>query len=427
MPALQTISVAVESAFGSPSATSPVPDVSGLTFVSGEFERADAVYDGQETPSVDLEVTRSSVGRQPPEPVTVNVSGSPQPGRKIDSITLSAPIRGIGAAAAFATYNTIPIMRCLNTLLGYSEAAADLDYVLGGTDGNNFEPQVAARMESGRLFQFVENGRVEYSRVTEISSGGGNDLTCSPALSFTPGAADVARLCAVMGPTLGTNLTLGNSVAIRFDMLSHRMVAVGCRCRRVNLELRDGLVYVTVEMVPALIIDDDGSASMTDPTVADGTVATFLGSYFVYSDVLSGTAPEALARNVLNVGSWSLDIVGTWQQQGGSANQVGLSALDLADIEATLTIERTELNSTLRTDFINSRRRNILIGCGRQGVGNGFCISIPAAHLVNDSLPQEGEGGINQQRMTWRAGQYDGDTVGTSALANGDFSLGFVR
>jgi len=428
MPALQTISVAEESAFGSPSATSPVPDVSGLTFTSGEFERAEGTYDGQETPNVDLELTRSSVGRLPPEPVTVNVSGTPQPGRKIDALTLTAPVRGIGAATTFSAYNQIPIMRCLNTLLGFSDAGADTDTVVGGTDANNFEPTIAANMLAGRPFQWTENGRVEYSVVTEASSGGGNDLTCSPALSGTPNVADVMRLAAVLGPSLGTNLSLGSSVAIRFDMLAHRYIAVGCRCRRATFEPRDGLVYVTVEMVPALIIDDDGSASMTDPSVADGTVATFLGSYFVYSDAIgNATAPYALGRNVLNVGSWSLEIVGTWQQQGGSANQMGLSALELADIEATLTVERTELNSTIRTDFINSRRRNILIGCGRQGEGMGFCISIPAAHLTNDSLPQEGENGINQQRMTWRAGQYGGDTAGTSQTANLDFVLGFVR
>ena len=428
MPALETVAVAVESSYGSPAATSPVPDVSGLTFVSGEFIRAEAVYDGQETPNVDLELTRSSVGRLPPEPVTVNVAGSPQPGRKIDAITLEAPIRGIGAASAFATYDLIPIMRCLNTALGFSDAGADTDIVVGGTDANNFEPTTAANMAAGRLFQWTENGRVEYSAVTEISSGSGNDLTCSPALSGTPGAGDVMRLCAMFGPTLGTNLSLGASVAIRFDMLSHRFIAVGCRCRRAAFELRDGLVYVTVEMVPGLIIDDDGSASMVDPTVADGTVATFLGSYFVYSDAIgTATAPYALGRNVLNVGSWSLEIAFEWQRQGGSRNQIGLSALELADVEATLSIERAELDSTLRTDFINSRKRNIMVGCGRQGVGNGFCVSLGAAHLVNDSLPQEGENGINQQRATWRAGQYSGDTPGTSQTANLDLAIGFVR
>jgi len=167
---------------------------------------------------------------------------------------------------------------------------------------------------------------------------------------------------------------------------------------------------------------------MVDPTVADGTVATFLGSYFVYSDAIgTATAPYALGRNVLNVGSWSLEIAFEWQRQGGSRNQIGLSALELADVEATLSIERAELDSTLRTDFINSRKRNIMVGCGRQGVGNGFCVSLGAAHLVNDSLPQEGENGINQQRATWRAGQYSGDTPGTSQTANLDLAIGFVR
>jgi hypothetical protein len=425
VPNIGSIAVAAESSFGSLAAATGIPDSTGLSFTSLECDKAGVTYDGQEFPNVDdWNYVRSGAGQQPPIPVTINSSGSPVR-RRTGTFTIRAPMRMIGSATTYGAYGLMPLVQVLNSGLALSSAAATTDDVSVAIDANSWTPTTVGNLPEGAMVQWTENNRVEYSAVTDNAS----DVTISPAFSGTPQAADTIRLADVLYPVVGTSGSTGNSVAIRFDAQSHRFIAFGCRLESVTFELEQvaggALVFANMTIRAAHITDDDGNASVSNPSLADGSVATFLQSYFVYSDAISGSAPYSLARNTLDLDSWSCTITNTWQAQGASSSILGVSGYDISD--QTITLEATgAVDATLRSDFQNERTRQIVVGCGRQGVGNGFAIQIAAAALTADSVPVEGAEGLFRQSYNWRGAPYAGDTAG-SLPANTVFRIGLFN
>jgi len=259
-----------------------------------------------------------------------------------------------------------------------------------------------------------------------------SDITVSPAFSGAPQIGDTIRVCDVLYPMVGTAAATGSSCAIMFDTQNTRFVAFGCRLESVTFELEGVagggyLVFASMTLRAAHIADDDGSASVENPTVADGGVATFLGAYAVYSDAVgAASAPYALARNSIDLDSWSCTVQNTWQAQGASSSILGISGYDISD--QTIVVEaQGALTAALRDDFARERKRQVMIGCGRQGVGNGFAIQLASAALEVDSMPTEGSEGLMRQSFRWRGHPYAGDTGGSSVPANTVFRIGLCN
>jgi len=426
VPNIGSIAVAAESSFGSLAASTGIPDVSGLTFVSMECDKAAISYDGQTFPAVDdWNYVRSGAGQLAPIPVTINNAGSPVR-RRTGTFTIRAPMRMIGAASAYASYAAMPLVRILRSGLGFAAAAAATDDVTAQDSVNVWTPTTAGNLPEGTMVEWVNNNRCEYSAVTDNAS----DITVSPAFSAAPDVYDVIRLADVLYPVVGTTASVGDSVAIRFDSQNTRFVAVGCRLESVTFELEGDvggyLVFANMTIRAAHILDDDGNASVEDPTLADGDVATFLQSYFVYSDAASGAAPYALARNTIDLDTWTCTIQNTWQAQGASSSILGVSEFDISD--QTITVEaQGALTSAVRSDFENERYRQIVIGCGRSGAGNGFAIQLARAAFSVDSKPVEGSEGLFRQSFTWRGAPYSGDTAAAAVPANTVFRVGLFN
>lgn len=426
MPNIASVAVAAESSFGSLAAATGIPDSSGLTFTSLECDKAAVTYDGQTFPNVDdWNYVRSGAGQLAPIPVTINNSGSPVR-RRTGTFTIRAPMRMNGAASTFANYAAMPLTRLLRSGLGFAAAGATTDDVTVQDSVNVWTPTTAANLPEGTMVEWVNNNRCEYSAVTDNAS----DITVSPAFSAAPDAADVIRLADVLFPVVGTSATVGDSVAIRFDSQNTRFIAFGCRLESVTFELEGEtggfIVFANMTIRAAHISDDDGNAAVEDPTLADGDVATFLQSYFVYSDAAGGAAPYALGRNTIDIDTWTCTIQNTWQAQGASSSILGVSEFDISD--QTITVEaQGALTSAVRSDFENERYRQVVIGCGRSGTGNGFAIQLARAACSVDSKPVEGSEGLFRQSFTWRGAPYSGDTAAAGVPANTVFRIGLFN
>jgi len=426
VPNIASVAVAAESSFGSLAAATGIPDSSGLTFTSLECDKAAVTYDGQTFPNVDdWNYVRSGAGQLAPIPVTINNAGSPVR-RRTGTFTIRAPMRMNGAASTFANYAAMPLTRLLRSGLGFAAAGATTDDVTVQDSVNVWTPTTAANLPEGTMVEWVNNNRCEYSAVTDNAS----DITVSPAFSAAPDAYDVIRLADVLYPVVGTSASVGDSVAIRFDSQNTRFIAFGCRLESVTFELEGEtggfIVFANMTIRAAHISDDDGNAAVEDPTLADGDVATFLQSYFVYSDAAGGAAPYALGRNTIDIDTWTCTIQNTWQAQGASSSILGVSEFDISD--QTITVEaQGALTSAVRSDFENERYRQIVIGCGRSGTGNGFAIQLARAAFSVDSKPVEGAEGLFRQSFTWRGAPYSGDTAAAGVPANTVFRIGLFN
>ena len=75
---------------------------------------------------------------------------------------------------------------------------------------------------------------------------------------------------------------------------------------------------------------------------------------------------------------------------------------------------RWTANTTISNDFRDAVVRDLLIGTGPVGDGQGMAINVPGAYLTVDPLIRKIDGEIVQQSLTYAASRFGGD-AGTGA------------
>ena len=421
----RSLSVAVESAFGSLSASTGLPDNSGLTYTSIPCERDPIVVYGDPVVSERNDARDGSYGL-PPEPDTVWSSGA-RVQRRTGQISLRLDLTTIGSAAN--NYDSNYLGYLLGAGLLTAKHSVSLDPVSSVSDVNTFTPTTTSTNYAvGAILGAELNGRAEYSAVTDNDVSG--DVTVSPAFSAGFTGTPTMRLMQTWFP--GSRSVLGDrthSLSFRVDGVNFRSYAYGCVLESLALSLDNGRVMADLTYQAALIQDDHGNAAgPIEPTYNSGAPAFFRGSYVVVSDaaptsLTNATTGDTLGRVALDVEDFSFTITNTLTPMGHSNSLLAMSDMEISDVDVELSLTLSTANSSLNSDFFNRQLRQVLVGMGPIGDGLGAAVMIPAVYLTGDASKYEvGGNDIVRQQLTYKASRFGGD-VSESGAGNSPVRL----
>ena len=418
---IQSLQVAVESVFGSIAATTGQPDISGLTFAALEYDRADG-YSGQATQVNPRNDARVEAYVLPAEPVTI-FSGANRVARRQGEMSVRFPLRTIGSASTYATYALMPMGKLFNSCLGaFTPAASSVtadsnvsatEFNAAGGTGGNLLDGVLFKADNPNL----NNAVAEFSAITQRST---DALKHSPAVSSDWITTDVVRTCQMYYAALG-GFSVMPTVALRFDASGRRWEAAGCRLSSLTISPSDYEVMCDATIRMPYIVDADGSTDPVDPTRADGQIAHALGAESIYSAAIGTTTPAELARTAYDASAWSVTFTPVLAAVGSTNDIIGIADLEVTDWAAEVSVTTTPsegtVDSDLRDMLLNQQQRQLLLGCGPVGTGNGAAILIPAATALTDGLMSEGDDVREVMNLQFGAGQWSLDS---SATAPGD-------
>ena len=414
----RSLSVAVESSFGSLSSSTGLPDVSGLTYVSIPCERDPILIYGDVVVSERNDARDGSFGIAP-EPDTVWSAGA-RVRRRTGQVQLRVDLTTIGTAADTYASNYLGYLLGAGFLTNVSTMKSDALSAI--TNVNTFTPTTTSTNYSiGGLIGASLNGRAEYSAVTDNDLSG--DVTVSPAFSSAFTGTPTVRGMQTWFP--GSRTLTGDrthSLTFRVDGVGFRSFAYGCVLESVALSLDNGRVMADFTYQAALIQDDHGNAvGPIEPTYNSGAPASFRGSYVVVSSTAPQTAGTAttgdtLARTALDVEDFSLTITNTLTPVGHSNSILAMKDMEISDVAVELSLTVSDPNTTINSDFFNRTSRQVLVGCGPIGDGLGAAFMLPAAYLTADPSKYDVSGNdITRQTLTYAAGRFAGDVSNSGA------------
>jgi hypothetical protein len=87
-----------------------------------------------------------------------------------------------------------------------------------------------------------------------------------------------------------------------------------------------------------------------------------------------------------------------------------MSNMDISDVAVELSLTLSSPNTTIANDYFNRTVRQVLVGTGPQGDGQGCAIMLPAAMLTGDPSAYDVSGNdIVRQQLTYQQSRYAGD------------------
>jgi hypothetical protein len=415
----RSLSIAVESSFGSLSASTGLPSNSGLTYISIPCERDPIVIAGEPVAS-ERNDARDGSYFVPPEPDTVYSSGS-RVRRRTGQIVCRVDLTTIGTAGASYASNY------LGLLLGagfQTKIPSVLTDSVTAVDANTYTPSSApAIADIGTLISTTINGRAEYSAITD-NEDAASKVTISPALSTATYDA-VRGMQTWYTPSRSNTGSYDNSVAFRIDGVNFRTEAFGCVMESMNISLDSGRLMAEFTFQCAYITDDHSSATgPVEPAYNTGAAPLFRGSYVVLSStspssLTNATAGDKLGRTAVDCEDFSLTYTNTLTPLGRSNSILAMSNMDISDVSVELSLTLSTVNTAIADDYFNRTVRQVLVGTGPQGDGQGCAIMLPAAQLTTDPSAYDVSGNdIVRQQLTYQQSRYAGDFSTESYEAN---------
>jgi len=410
----RSLSVAIESGFGSLSTTTNLPDNSGYTYVSIPCERDPILIYGDIVASERNDAKDGSY-LVPPEPDTV-WSGGNRVRRRTGQVNLRVDLTTIGSSPSNYNTNYLGMLLgagFLTQVNGVASVAAS-----GVTDVNNFAASGYAATDIGTLISSIVNGAVEYSAITEVD---GTDISVSPAFSagFTASTPSLRGTQTWYPGSRTQTGTRTNSLTFRVDGVNFRSYAYGCVLESLAISLDNGRLMADFTYQSALIQDDHGNAvGPIEPTYNTGAPPFFRNSYVVISggspsSLTNATSADELSRIAVDCEDFSLTVTNTLTPLGHSESILAMSDMEITDLNVELTLTLSTVNTTIANDYFNRTVRQVLVGTGPSADGEGCAIMIPAAQLANDPSKYDVSGNdIVRQTLTYNQSRYAGDVNG---------------
>ena len=416
----RSLSVAIETVYGSLSTVNNLPDNSGLAYASIPCERDPILIYGDVVAS-ERNDARDGSYFLPPEPDTV-WSGGSRVRRRTGQVSLRVDLSTIGSSAANYNANYLGMLLgagFLTQLNGVASVTAS-----SVTDVNNFVGAGYAATDVGTLISSIIKGAVEYSAITEVD---GTDISVSPAFSaqFT-GTPDIRGTQTWYPGSRDLTGTRTHSLSFRVDGVNFRSYAYGCVLESLSISLDNGRLMADFNYQAALIQDDHGNAvGPFEPTYNAGAPAFFRNSYVVISSTSpnstsNATTANTLGRTSLDCEDFSLTVTNTLTPLGTSQSILAMSGMEITDFDVELTLTLSTVNTSINQDYFNRTVRQVLIGTGPQADGEGCAIMIPAAQLSNDPSQYDVSGNdIVRQTLTYKQTRYAGDVNSGAAYETG--------
>ena len=415
----RSLSIAVESSFGSLDASTGLPSTSGLTFISIPCERDPIIIAGEPVAS-ERNDARDGSYFVPPEPDTV-YSGGSRVRRRTGQVVCRVDLTTIGTAADTYASNY------LGLLLGAgfkTKIPSVLTDSVTAVDANSYTPSSApAIADIGTLISTTLNGRAEYSAITDNDTGAG-DVSISPALSASSYTA-VRGLQTWYTPSRTNTGDYESSVSFKIEGVNFLSYAYGCVMESLNITLDNGRLMAEFTFQAAYITDDHASATgPVEPSYNTGAAPLFRGAYVVVSSsapssLTNATSGDKLGRTALDCEDFSLTYTNTLTPMGHSNSILAMSDMEISDVQVELSLTLSTVNTTIANDFFNRTVRQVLVGTGPQGTGQGCAIMLPAAMLTSDPSVYDVSGNdIVRQQLNYVQSRYAGDFSTTAYEAN---------
>ena len=421
----RSLSVAVESSFGSLSSSTGLPDNSALTYVSIPCERDPIVIAGEPVASERLDA-RDGNYLIPPEPDTVFSSGS-RVRRRTGQVVCRVDLTTVGTSANNYTTNYLGMLLGAGLKTRIPSVTSDTATV---TNVNSYTPSAGPNNDDvGTILGADLNGRAEYSAITDDTASG--LVTVSPAFSsaFT-GSKTVRHLQTWYVPGRNATGTREHSLSFKVDGGTFRSYAYGCVLESLSITLDNGRLMGEFTYQAALIQDDHASAAgPVEPTYNAGSPPFFRGAYVVASSasptsLTNATTGDTLGRMTLDAEDFSLTLTNTLTPMGHSNSILAMSDMEISDVVVELTLSLSTVNTTINDDYFNRALRQIIVGTGPVGDGLGCAIMLPAAQLAVDPSAFDVSGNdIVRQQLTYNQSRFGGDVSGSNAT-NSPFRLG---
>lgn len=416
----RSISVATESTFGSIDASSGLPANGALSFISLPCEKDPIVIYG------DIIVNERSEARDgphglPPEPDTVYSAGS-RVQRRTGQVQITMDFTTVGSVAN--TYASTGLGMLLNAGFLTSLPLFTSADTVTGDDVNFFTPTTTnTNYKIGGLVGSIIAGRCEYAGITSNNRGGAGKIGVSPAFSDEP--STIYPMQTWYTPTLTSSGQVTSSLCFRIDGVNFRTYAYGCKLVSLNISVTNGRLLGQFTFQSALIQDDHANASgPIEPVVLSGATQHFRNAYAVVSSPVTysrtnvvGTTGEELDRIALDAEGFTFNIVNTLTPKGFSNNILTMSDMEVTNLDVECSLTLSSVKTDLIDDFKNRVVRQVLIGTGPIGNGQGMALLIPAGYLTVDPNKYDVSGEIVKQTLTYKQTRFGGD-VGTTQPAN---------
>lgn len=416
----RSISVSTESSFGSIDGTTGLPSPSGLTFLSLPCEKDPIVVYGDPVVNERTEARDGPHGL-PPEPDTVWSAGS-RVQRRTGQVQVTIDFTTIGADAN--TYAGTGLGKLLNAgFLTSLPLFTSADSVTGD-DVNYFTPTTTnTNYKIGGLVGSIINGRCEYSAVTSNNRASAGKIGVSPAFSDEPSTIYPMQTWHV--PTSTSSGQVTSSLCFRVDGVNFRTYAYGCKLVSLSISVNNGRLMGAFTFQAALIQDDHANATgPVEPLVLGGATQHFRNAYAVVSSPvtysrtnISGSTGEELDRIALDAETFTFNITNTLTPKGFSNNILTMSDMEVTNVDLECTLTLSAVKTDIADDFKNRVIRQVLIGTGPIGNGQGMALFIPAGYLTIDPNKYDVGGEIVKQTLTYKQTRFGGD-VGTTQPAN---------
>jgi hypothetical protein len=436
---IASIKVKKETSFGSLSATTNLPD--STIFATGiqlEAERADLQTYGEIAMNERAEA-RSGFYQLPPEPETVLDGAGIVQQRRTGTLSFSMVYRGGGDFNALGNgYDGSAISWLLESGLEAGDSPALVanydNVVTASATANDFTGTGTGKFRVGDIIAFDLNGKREYSAITEITAGVNDTIYYSPQFSQQLQANDTIR---TVRTEFGLDADVGASVAFQVDGDDWRTNAYGCRMESVEFSLTGKRLMLTFTFQCALLQSDNSAASPGDPFRLRGKVAHFFPSEVVVSAAVPkpvlGAAPAAadfrLARgDTFDVDEFTCTISNSLAPRGYSESILGMSDLEVTDRTVEVNLTLSVPSSVVADDFKNQVERQLVVGFGPTGAGNGLCLFLPSGVLRTDPNLRDLGGDIVRQVLTYVPGLWNGDQgVAIGTAKNSHIRIGLVH
>ncbi len=172
----------------------------------------------------------------------------------------------------------------------------------------------------------------------------------------------------------------------------------------------------------ARIIQDADAGAPVDPVRMEGAVCHALGAYAVIGAVIDRSTalafpPGGQAGTLMNLASFDFTFTPVLAFDTRSNDLAGAANAEITDWDVELTLTMTPhstLYTNLRDMFLTQEERNICIGFGPIGQGNGGCIWMGAAVAQGDAVITEGENSRQVVTVTYKPGLWDSDASSTA-------------
>lgn len=416
----RSISVATESTFGSIDASSGLPANGALSFISLPCEKDPIVIYG------DIVINERSEARDgphglPPEPDTVYSAGS-RVQRRTGQVQITMDFTTVGSAAN--TYASTGLGMLLNAGFLTSLPLFTSADTVTGDDVNFFTPTTTnTNYKIGGLVGSIIAGRCEYAGITSNNRGGAGKIGVSPAFSDEP--STIYPMQTWYTPTSTSSGQVTSSLCFRIDGVNFRTYAYGCKLVSLNISVTNGRLLGQFTFQSALIQDDHANASgPIEPVVLSGATQHFRNAYAVVSSPVTysrtnvvGTTGEELDRIALDAEGFTFNIVNTLTPKGFSNNILTMSDMEVTNLDIECSLTLSSVKTDLIDDFKDRVVRQVLIGTGPIGNGQGMALLIPAGYLTVDPNKYDVSGEIVKQTLTYKQTRFGGD-VGTTQPAN---------